>query len=868
MSITIKDLTVNYLTNPIGIDEIPRFSWKLTQDGRGNRQRSYRIKVMTGGKMVWDSKNVKGDECILIEYKGRKLMPRTTYRWNVSITDKTGERAQSEDAFFDTGKLDEAWTGSYIQSGYKLPRELMASSPYLRKRFNVTNDVSKAMLYIAGAGFFEPYINGKKINDHIMDPPYTAYDKTLLYYTFNVTECLRKGSNMLGVILGNGFFNLPTTDQWNTQAASWKSSPKMICELHITTKDNKQVCIPSDITWESHMSPITFNSLRNGEYYDARLEIPSWCDPDAIADDWANASISRDPGGILRANEIPSIKQDKEYPAINVKNVAKNTYLFDFGQNLAGFVRIKVSGLKGTEYIIKMNEKLKEDGSLDVVQNSGFTKTGEFQTDKYIKKSDEEEIWQPRFVYHGFRYAQIEGFASKPDLSCATAVFLHTAVNEIGQFSCSDEIINQIQKNTRMATYSNMYGLLTDSPHREKNAWTGDTNVSTEQMLFNYMSGPVWVKWLNDIKDSMKAKGNIPCMVPTAGWGYNWGNGPDYSSVLTWLPDYMYTYYSDKAMICKYYEYMKKNMNYMLSMMQDDVCVNDYGVGDWCAPFEGPAISVNMSSFKAPIDLTDTACMYTMANVLEKFAKMIGSREDAKEFNRTAKRIKAGFRKTFYDPLTGRLKGDGQTCYAAMLYHNLYENDKEFDLIYSHLIRTINEADGHLDYGILGNKYVNNILGRKGRADLIYSMITKDTFPSFAHTIKELGATTLYECWNGEGSRNHHMFGDISATFFKYFAGIRPDPDYPGFKRFTIAPGLNTPLTEVNAVYESMHGTIRSSFIKMDNKTMLEIEVPVNTCAVLKLDIGMEVYEDGNLIGKEYMELESGRYKLEVRKTV
>ncbi|MDD3094305.1 MAG: family 78 glycoside hydrolase catalytic domain, partial [Clostridia bacterium] len=592
-----------------------------------------------------------------------------------------------------------------------------------------------------------------------------------------------------------------------------------------------------------------------------------WCDADAPVEDWAKVSISRDPGGILRANEMPSVKQDKEYPAISVKNVAKNTYLFDFGQNMAGFVRIKVNGPKGTTFTIKMNEKLKEDGTLDTVQNSGFTKTGEFQTDKYIKRSDEEEIWQPRFVYHGFRYAQIEGFATKPDTSAATAVFLHTAVKEIGQFSCSDEIINQIQKNTRMATYSNMYGLLTDSPHREKNAWTGDTNVSTEQMLFNYMSGPIWIKWLNDIKDSMKAKGNIPCMVPTAGWGYNWGNGPDYSSVLTWLPDHMNTYYSDKSMICKYYEYMKRNMFYMLSMMQDDVCVNDYGVGDWCAPFEGPAISVNMSSFKAPIDLTDTACMYTMANVLEKFAKMVGIREDAKEFSKIAKRIKAGFRRAFFDVLTGRLKGDGQTCYAAMLYHNLYENEKEYDLIYSHLIRTINEADGHLDYGILGNKYVNNILGKKGRADVIYSMITQDTFPSFANCIKELGATTLYECWNGEGSRNHHMFGDISATFFKYFAGIQPDPEYPGFRRFTIAPGFNTPLEKVDAVYESMLGTIRCSYVKTEKSIIVDIEVPVNSCAVFKAGSGMDIYEDNNLLGNECVELESGKYKLEVKKT-
>lgn len=866
MAITIKDLTVNYLTNPVGIDEVPRFSWKLLQDGRGNRQRSYRIKVMSEGKTVWDSRNVRSDETILVEYKGKKLMPRTSYRWNVSVTDISGERAQSEDAFFDTGKLDEPWQGRFIQSGFKLPRELQASSPYLRKRFNLNQEVSNAMLYIAGAGFFEPYINGTKINDHIMDPPYTAYDKTLTYYSFNVTEHFRKGANMIGVMLGNGFFNLPTTDQWNTQAASWKGSPKLICELHITTKDDKYMCIPSDITWESNMSPITFNSIRNGEYYDARLEKDDWCSPDALMDDWAYVSISRDPGGILKGNEMPSVKQHEEYKAISLKNIAKGTYLFDFGQNLAGFVRIKVNGPKGTQYVIKTNEILNEDGTLDTTYNSGFTKTGEFQTDKYIKRSDEEETWQPRFVYHGFRYAQIEGFTYEPDLTAATSIFLHTAVKEIGQFTCSEEIINKIFKNARMSTYSNMFGMLTDCPHREKNAWTGDTNVSTEQMLFNYMSGPLWIKWLNDLKDSMKTKGNIPCMVPTSGWGYNWGNGPDYSSVLTWLPDSMYTYYSDKGMISKYYEYMRRNMSYMLNMMQNDVCVNDYGVGDWCAPFEGPAISVNMSSFKAPIDLTDTACMYTMANILEKFARLVGTREEAREYAKIAKNIKAGFRKTFYDSQNGRLKGDGQTCYGAMLYHKLYENDKEFELVYNHLLRTIDEADGHLDYGILGNKYVNNVLGKKGRADIIYSMITQKTFPSFAYTIEKLDATTLYETWGGLGSRNHHMFADITATFFKYFAGIQPDPEFPGFKRFTISPGLNTPIQKAEATFESMHGTIRSGFIKQDNAAFLDIEVPVNTCAVLQLEEDMEIYEDGNLLAKGCLELQSGKYRLEAKK--
>lgn len=867
MSITIKDLTVNYLTNPTGIDQLPRFSWKLDYDGRGNYQRTYRIKVMQGTKIVWDSKDVRSEDTILVEYQGKALEPRTTYRWNVSITDKSKERAQSEDAFFETGKLDEQWEGRFIQSGYKVARELMFSSPYLRKRFAIDDEVEKAYLYISGLGFFEPYINGEKLNDHVMDPPYTAYNLTTLYYTFNVTEHLRKGSNMIGVMLGNGFFNLPTADQWFTQAASWKGSPKMICELHITTKNNKEICIPSDTTWESHMSPITFNSLRNGEYYDARLEIDDWCMPDGALGQWEQVQISRDPGGILVASELPSVKVGQEFPAVSVKAVPENAYLFDFGQNMSGFVRIKVKGPKGTEFKIVYNERLTDDGLLDIVQNAGFTKTGEFQADRYIKKSDDEEIWQPRFVYHGFRYAHIEGFTYEPDLTAATAIFVHTAVEEKGQFSSSDEMLNKIQKNARMSTYSNLFGCLTDCPHREKNAWAGDTNISVEQTLFNYMIGPVWLKWMNDIKDSMRPKGNVPCMIPTPGWGYNWGNGPDYSGVMTWLPDHLNTYYADNKMIVKHYEMMKRNFSYMLTMMQNDVCVNNYGVGDWCAPFDGPAISVNMSSFKAPIDLTDTACMYSLANTLEKFAHMLKRKADAKEFAKRAKLIKEGFRKTFFNAKTGRLAGDGQTCYAAMLYHGLYENEKEFKLVYDNMLRTIDEADGHLDYGMLGNKYVNNVLGKEGRADLIYSMITKDTYPSFAYSINELDATTLYETWSGLGSRNHHMFADISANFFKYFAGIQPGPENPGFKKFVIAPGLNIPVEKVDAVYDSIRGTIKSGFEKKDDHILLNIEIPVNTCAVLKLDKDMEIYEDGNLLGKESLELVSGKYSLEVKRT-
>ncbi|MFA7673773.1 MAG: family 78 glycoside hydrolase catalytic domain [Clostridia bacterium] len=864
MSIQITNLTVNYLDAPIGIDELPRFSWRLIQDGRGNRQSAYRITVKRGGHLSWDSGVIESDDSILIEYKGEGLKPRMRYGWKVTVTDRYGRNYVSETAFFETAKLDEPWKGRFIQSGFRVPRELAPSSPYLRKRFNCEGTVKKAILYIAGAGFFETYINNRKICDHLMDPPYTAYDRTLLYYTFDVTRSMEKGANMIGVLLGNGFFSMPTVDQWATQAATWKGSPKLICELHITTDTGEEIIV-SDDTWECHMSPITFNSLRNGEYYDARLEIPGWCDAGASVSDWAPAEISRDPGGILKANEMQSVRIDREFPAVSVKKMSDTSYLFDFGQNMAGFVKIKVAGAKDTQYVIKMNEKLKPTGELDTVQNAGFTKSGEFQTDRYTKKSDKEEIWQPRFVYHGFRYALIDGFTYEPDLSAATALFLHTDCRITGEFSCSDRIINTIQKNTRMSTFSNMYGLLTDSPHREKNAWTGDTNCSTEQLIFNCMTGPLWVKWLNDIKDSMKAKGNIPCMVPTGGWGYNWGNGPDYSSILTWLPDNMYLYYEDRTQIEKYYVYMKRNMEYMLSMMIDDVCVNDYGVGDWCAPFDGPALSVNMSAFKAPIDLTDTACMYTMATSLMRLAEIQKNENDVKYYNSVAKRIKAGFRRKFFDEDTCRLKGDGQTCYAAMLYHGLYENKKEYAELFKQLLRTIDEAKGHLDYGILGNKYVNNILGVNNREDLIYSMVTNKTYPSFAHQIDELGATTLYECWNGEGSRNHHMFGDISATFFKYFAGITPDREAPGFRHFNITPGLNTPIEKVSCTYDSIRGKIESSYVKENGMTYLTVEIPVNSSATLTVHKDMRIYENEKLLGIGTVELESGRYMLEVR---
>jgi len=832
-NIKIINQQCNYSTNTLGLDSLPYFSWNYTGALNGFIQESFQIIVLNSdSKLVWDSGVIKSDNFTNIKYTGETLLPRTKYSWYVSINPNGSSPIKSSLAFFETGKLDEKWLGNWITAGNKQRPDQYTYSPYLRKTFTLNEEIKQARLYITGLGYFEAYINGQKTSSDILSPAFTNYDKTVLYTTYDVTSLLNSGQNVLGTILGNGWYNCFTKDVWNIREVSWRHLPKLLAELRIITQSGKEIVIKTDTSWKSTNSPITFNSIRNGEYYNANLEIENWCDISCNDDSWDDVKLIRAPGGNIISSELEPIRITKTIKPIKFWKTTKESWIFDMGQNMSGFVKLYAEGKKEDETTIIYNEKLLDDGiNLFRRANAGFTRSGEFQTDKYIKKSDALEIWSPKFVYHGFRYIELVGLTYEPNINSVEGLVVHSDIKRMGSLETSDEIINKIIEISHWSTIGNLHGLLTDSPHREKNSWTGDASISAEQTMFNYLPINIFKKWLNDIKDSQKPSGCIPCVIPSTGWGYNWGNGPDWSSALTLIPWYLYTYYNDIEIIETMYDTIKSHFGYMESMA-DNYIVN-YGIGDWCAPFKGEALSVNMSSFKAPTELTDTAYFYNTADVISKMAKVLHKESDVTYYKEISQKIKKAFREKYFNEKDTSVYGDCQTSTGCMLYQGLATKNDENNLI-DLLKKQIIETNYHLDFGILGNKYVMNTLGVSNNFDLGIKMITQKTFPSFGDIITQ-GATTLWETWNGKGSHNHHMFSDVVASLYKYLGGIRADYNIPGFKHIIMQPSVDCGIESVSCSFNSIRGPISSNWSNKKGELTMDIEIPYGCSATLIL---------------------------------
>ena len=875
MSLKIYDLTVNYLKNPCGIDSLPRFSYKISSDLKGDVQKKRRICVYSNETAlkdiapdVWDSGWVEDSENVLIPYEGEKLSPVKKYYWSVEIQNEQGEIAGHYGSKFVTGKLSEPFRAKWICARGANKRTEGAN--YLRKTFEVGRNVENAFLTICGLGYFESYINGKKTGDDLLSPAFTAYDKEVLYLQYDVKELLRTGENAIGVALGNGFYNCFTEDNWDFRTATWRNFPKMICELKITYKDGSVETLYSDTTWKSFSNgPIKMTGIRNGEFYDARLELGKWTDWDYDDSGWDKTKLGKGPGGLLKAQEMEPIRVYKKFPAIK-KWRSKEGWIFDIGQNIAGFGEFTMRGRAGDDFMFRYSDVLDEEGELDFKALGCFVKSGLFQTDKYTKKSYKEEKWHPIFTYHGFQYIEVIGpwdRDSEPQLEDVVGVAISNDVGDIGEFSCSDEMLNRLQHLCRWSSLSNFESFPTDNPHREKNGWTGDTSLSCEQMLTNFGTRSFLSKWSRDLVVSQRPAGQIPCIVPSPGWGYSGLMGPDWSSALITVPWYIYLYNNDKKILADSYEAIKKNIDFTLSMCED--YMPSYGTGDWCAPFIGPAIGRNMGSYKCPVKVTDTGYLYNAANTVVKLARLFGNKEDEAYYKELALTIRQVFRENFFDKETFTVKGDCQTATGTMLFFELYDTEEEKQGLLKKLIEQIKEKDDHLDFGVLGCKFVMNALGSSGYGDIGTKMVLQKTFPGVAEWMNR-GATTLWECWNGGGSHNHHMFSDLSSFMYKYIAGISPDEKEPGFRHVIFRPAIDSELTSAKASHESMLGTVLCDWHKDVENISVNIEVPFGSHGTLYLPerFAGKACVDGAVLdcvvenGKAVFEFTSGKYEI------
>jgi len=638
------------------------------------------------------------------------------------------------------------------------------NAPYIRKEFEVSDDC-ECEVVITGLGFYRLFLNGKEITKGILAPYISAPSDVIGYDRYIVTA--KKGKNVLGVILGNGMQNALGGVIWDFHSAKWRGAPKTA--FRITTPDG---VFESDLTCKCHPSPITFDDLRAGEHYDARLEIKDWSTPDYDDGDWENVIEANDPGGVKRFVECEPIATVEKLKAISINKV-DNRYIYDFGINTAGNILLKSKGKVGQKVTFTHGEMLDKRGRVDMRNIVCDERQWQNQTVEYTFGSENEEIYTPAFTYNGFRYVEIDGFTDEqatPD--AITYLVQHSDIKNRGYFKCSDEIVNALERMTENSTLSNFWYFPNDCPHREKNGWTGDAALSCEQTLLSHEPERSYEEWLVNIRAAQRENGALPGIVPTGGWGFHWGNGPAWDAVLTFLPYYTYIYRGDKKILEDNADAIDLYITYMKSRL-DEKGLAHYGLGDWCQ------VNSRNVGIKSPLELTDTM---TCVDILRKASfifKTLGQLQRMERADKLANELINATREHLVDFDTMTVKGNCQTSQAMALYFGVFADD-EFDKAYAVLKKLIADNDNMHDCGILGCRVIFELLAEHGDVDLALEMIASKKFPAFG-SWAAAGETALWEQFDTEDgkahSKNHHMYGAISAFFYRQLAGIKITED-------------------------------------------------------------------------------------------
>ncbi len=855
---------VNYLSTPF-IDRTPSISWQLKSDVRGEKQTAYRITVVESdsGAQAYDTGWVDSSDCtgIMLDLKMRPLTP---YSYTIETKDSTGEIACCTSSFF-SGKCGQEFAAKWITGIIARRRTIVHGAVYLRREFTAPQKkLRRAILVICGLGYFEPSLNGQQIGDEFFYTPYTAYDQNVQYRMFDVTDMLNAGDNVIGVKLGNGYYNYIGMDNWNTHMAPWRDSPKLLCELHMVDEDGNDTMVLTDREWRCSYGPITFNGIRHGENYDARLEMPGWDKPGFDASAWQDTFYVRLPGGIMRVMEMEPIRVLKKLRPVN-KWQTENGWMFDIGVAQSGVSNITYHGKKNDLIEVRYSERIFDNGELD--QQAGFVKDFQFQTDTYIKATDEPETWHATFTFHGFQFLEVSGTDWEPQMEDIEVWTIGNDLPMRGLFRSSDENLNQVQQLCINSLRACLFSVLNCDTSREKLCWTGDTGLSTEPLLLNFGAEAFFAKLSEDIRDAQKPSGLLPCIIPTPGWGFTFANGADWSQPMYCIPQHMYRQSGDTRALKDNYEALKRFIHYLNGMANDGICA--CGLGDWCAPFDGAPISVNMSSFKCPMPITDTAHYYAAVRAAQESASLLGYAEDEKYFSELGDDIRAAFRREFYDkenavltlPKSMRLPanatrhpvrtGDCQTATAVMIAFGFADED-EIPALTQTLQRQIMRDNDHLDVGVLGMPALMESLGMTGNAQLAADLITRPTYPSMVNWIK-MGATSLWEIWNGGGSRNHNMYSSVSAFFFRHVAGIRPIE--PGYRRIAYVPMLSGHTKGASATLNVPRGRVSIYWDKYKGGLNVAITVPVSCEGELTLpaewnctDVLSELKESDTLV--------------------
>jgi alpha-L-rhamnosidase len=828
-------LQCEHLLNPLGIDvPDPRFSWQTDDPGMGSKQTAYQLVVGTDSAAVsngvgnlWNTKKIQSDST-LISYAGQKLQPFTRYFWQITLWDLHGEQSERNPvASFETGMMDiNNWHGAWITDTRDIA---LRNAPYFRQEIDIKKKIVSARAYIAVGGLFEFYINGKPVGDHRLDPMFTRFDRRTLYVVHDVTNYLKTGKNALGLLLGNGWFNLQSTAVWYFDKAPWRARPKFCLDLRITYQDGTVQTISSGTSWKTALSSVVFNSIYTGEHQDARVESIGWSSVGFNDSIWTKAKPTSAPSQNMVSQQLYPIRATEEIPAKSFRKFNDTLYVFNLGRNFAGISRITLKGRPGTVIKLKHGERIYKNGRVDQSNISVHYRptddTDPFGTDIYTLKGDAQETFSPHFNYKGFQY--IEVTADHPvelTLNSITGLFMHSDVPPAGKIQSSNPILNKIWSAANNSYLSNLYGYPTDCPQREKNGWTGDGQIAIETGLYNFDGITVYEKWIADHRDEQLPNGVLPNIIPTSGWGYDWANGPDWTSSLAIIPWNVYLFYGDNRLLKQTYGNIKRYVDYIQRISPDNL--TNWGLGDWI-----PVKS------KANKELTSSCYYYTDVCILAQSAKMFGKTEDFEYYTNLAEKIKNAINIKYLDPATGIYARGLQTELAAPLFWGVVPDEMKA-LVAGKLAKRVEADNFHIDVGLLGTKALLNALSENGYPDVAYKLASQETFPSWGWWMVN-GATTLYESWpvnaKADISLNHIMFGEISAWFYKALGGIRPDPAHPGFSNILLEPHFVAGLNQFEASHLGPYGTILSSWHRNKDQVEYDVIVPANSSATLIL---------------------------------
>jgi len=838
----VQQLRTENMINPFGIDAAqPRFSWQLASDKRNALQTAYEIIVTAPAisqSAIWKSGKINSDSSVMISYKGQPLQSNTTYYWQVRVWDNDKKPAAfSEKAIFKTALLHTTdWKANWIEPGFE-EDTILRPSPLLRKEFTVSKKIKSATAYITAHGMYEAQINGKRIGDAYLTPGWTTYPKRLQYQTYNVTDLLTNGNNAIAVTLGSGWYR--GTLGFVQNANFYGKDIALLLQVNITYTDGTTSIIATDDSWKSNTGAIQYSEIYNGETIDARLEKKGWALPNYNDINWSSVKVSNHTKNNLIATRNEPVKKQEKFKPVKIVTTPAGEKVIDFGQNLVGWVVVKVKGNKGDTITLSHAEVLDKAGNF-YTENLRAAKA----QNKYILAGDTQEIFEPHFTWQGFRYIKVEGFAGALNPADFEAVALYSDMEKTGSFTTDNVLINQLQHNIEWGQRGNFLDIPTDCPQRdERLGWTGDAQAFSRTATFNMNVNNFFAKWLQDV-EAEQIDGVVPHVVPNVlGAG---GNSAGWSDAATIVPWNIYLAFGDKQLLQRQYNSMKAYIESISKVTQQNLWATGWHFGDWL--FYKPNDDLDGSAAVTDKFLI-AQCFYAHSTQLViNAATVLGNVADVKKYSDLLATIKNAFSKE-YVTANGRLVSGTQTAYVLALNFDMLPQAQRMQAS-QRLADNVAKYGNHLTTGFLGTPYICQVLTRFGFIDVAYKLLLQETYPSWLYPVK-MGATTIWERWDGQkpdstfqstgmNSFNHYAYGAIGDWLYREVAGLDTYDDGVGYKHIKVKPHIGGNFTNVTATLKTYYGNTSAGWKIEKNSITIAVTVPPNTYATIFLPAANE----------------------------